>query len=156
MIVHNGNNPNVVKLTQLHPHLHFAALAPHVAQHSRENLHVHTHWLLSVMPFHASVRGCAGHGQGASAHCMACTPTTTGQIQISHPAARSPGVSPSLLQNPCVLSSNSPLCLHGFSIQGNFEPQRRNYTRMWQMLQVGQGSSRLWGGMGASGTAACM
>lgn len=26
-------------------------------------------------------------------------------------------------------------CLHGFSIQGNFEPARRNYTRVWRMLR---------------------
>jgi hypothetical protein len=25
--------------------------------------------------------------------------------------------------------------MHGFSIQGNFEPARRNYTRLWHQVQ---------------------
>lgn len=33
-------------------------------------------------------------------------------------------------------SINAVSCLHGFAIQGNFEPQRRNYTRVWDMLRV--------------------
>ncbi len=28
-----------------------------------------------------------------------------------------------------------PGCLHGFSIQGNFEPPRRNYSRVWQQIE---------------------
>jgi hypothetical protein len=41
------------------------------------------------------------------------------------------------LQEPCSLASfNALSCLHGFAIQGNFEPQRRNYTRVWSMLQA--------------------
>lgn len=25
--------------------------------------------------------------------------------------------------------------MHGFSIQGNFEPARRNYTKLWQQME---------------------
>lgn len=43
---------------------------------------------------------------------------------------------PHLRQAPCSLASiNAINCLHGFAIQGNFEPQRRNYTRVWEMLK---------------------
>ncbi|GBF95428.1 hypothetical protein Rsub_08390 [Raphidocelis subcapitata] len=43
---------------------------------------------------------------------------------------------PNRAQEPCSLSSVDAIsCLHGFSIQGNFEPARRNYTRVWSMLR---------------------
>lgn len=32
-------------------------------------------------------------------------------------------------------SVSASTCLHGFSIQGNFEPARRNYTKLWQQMQ---------------------
>eukprot|EP00878_Enallax_costatus_P019474 GHUV01020546.1.p1 GENE.GHUV01020546.1~~GHUV01020546.1.p1 ORF type:complete len:437 (-),score=118.80 GHUV01020546.1:840-2150(-) len=36
---------------------------------------------------------------------------------------------------PCLATSpDAATCLHGFSIQGNFESQRRNYTRLWQQV----------------------
>lgn len=42
-----------------------------------------------------------------------------------------------LLQAPCTMdSANASTCMNGFSIQGNFEAARRNYTRLWS--QVGR------------------
>jgi hypothetical protein len=32
-------------------------------------------------------------------------------------------------------SVNASSCQHGFSIQGNFEPARRNYTRLWRLVE---------------------
>jgi hypothetical protein len=40
------------------------------------------------------------------------------------------------LQEPCSLGSvNASTCQHGFAIQGNFEPARRNYTRLWRQVE---------------------
>jgi hypothetical protein len=38
---------------------------------------------------------------------------------------------------------NAMDCMHGFAIQGNFESARRNYTRVWSMLQQAQASGRV-------------
>lgn len=39
-------------------------------------------------------------------------------------------------QEPCNIASiNASTCMHGFSVQGNFEPARRNYTHLWRQVQ---------------------
>lgn len=41
------------------------------------------------------------------------------------------------LQEPCNIKSiNASTCMHGFSLQGNFEAARRNYTRLWQQVEA--------------------
>ncbi|KAI8468518.1 MAG: hypothetical protein J3K34DRAFT_477893 [Monoraphidium minutum] len=40
-------------------------------------------------------------------------------------------------KEPCTLAAAAAArCLDGFAIQGNFEPARRNYSRVWGMLQA--------------------
>lgn len=46
-------------------------------------------------------------------------------------------------KEPCNIESiTASTCMHGFSIQGNFESARRNYTRLWQQVEaaIGAGS----------------
>jgi hypothetical protein len=40
-------------------------------------------------------------------------------------------------------SLDATSCLHGFSIQGNFEPFRRNYTHVWDMLRARKAAGQL-------------
>eukprot|EP00879_Flechtneria_rotunda_P003455 GHRR01003684.1.p1 GENE.GHRR01003684.1~~GHRR01003684.1.p1 ORF type:complete len:543 (+),score=179.83 GHRR01003684.1:546-2174(+) len=48
---------------------------------------------------------------------------------------------PFAAKNPCLATSpDAATCLHGFSIQGNFESARRNYTRLWQQVEAAHAS----------------
>jgi hypothetical protein len=58
---HNGMNRALQRLQALHPRMHFAALAPHVATAMREVLHIHTHWMMATMPVNSSVRAASLH-----------------------------------------------------------------------------------------------
>lgn len=51
MLGHNGMNRALQRLQKLHPRIHFAALAPHVAASMRNVLHIHTHWMMATHPF---------------------------------------------------------------------------------------------------------
>jgi hypothetical protein len=42
-----------------------------------------------------------------------------------------------------MVAKNAMDCMHGFAIQGNFESARRNYTRVWSMLQQGLATGRV-------------
>ena len=53
-------------------------------------------------------------------------------------------------RDPCSVGPLDALgCLDGFAIQGNFEPQRRNYTRLWAALEARMRSE---GGGNGNGT----
>ena len=46
---------------------------------------------------------------------------------------------PAVPQTRCDIKAKAAMtCLHGFTIQGNFESQRRNYTRVWDMIHQAQ------------------
>jgi hypothetical protein len=49
-----------------------------------------------------------------------------------------------LLQRPCTSSGeDAASCLSGFSIQGNFESARRNYTRVWAQMDDARSTGML-------------
>jgi hypothetical protein len=48
------------------------------------------------------------------------------------------------LQRPCTSTSeDAATCLSGFSIQGNFESARRNYTRIWAQMDDARSTGML-------------
>lgn len=49
-----------------------------------------------------------------------------------------------VLQRPCTSDSeDAATCLSGFSIQGNFESARRNYTRIWAQMDDARSTGTL-------------
>jgi hypothetical protein len=156
MLFHNGDNPAVQQLAPLHPRLHFVALSPHVAgcATAAQRLTPTPGWMLPVRPFGrvaeleaaelaakaaaevAAAKEAAGKDKGkeGAAGATAAAKSPAGK-------AASPSSSSTPAQPPCnwdddehpVASATSlfPSCLDGFALQGNFEPMRRNYTRLW-------------------------
>ena len=46
-------------------------------------------------------------------------------------------VFPTTLQAPCTADSvDAATCMSGFSVQGNFEAARRNYTNLWRQVEL--------------------
>lgn len=62
---------------------------------------------------------------------IACQRRTASALSAAHS-----GYGVLCLQEPCNIGSiKASTCMHGFSIQGNFEPARRNYTRLWHQME---------------------
>jgi hypothetical protein len=132
MLFHNGDNPSVQRLAPLHPRLHFVALSPHVAgcATAAQHLTPTPGWMMPVRPFGELARVAAAVAKAANDTSGAAVAEQVGAETLK--AAKAAGA-------PAACSwedeAHLPHCLDGFALQGNFEPQRRNYPRLWQGLQ---------------------
>jgi hypothetical protein len=55
LLVHNGGNHANQRLAAIHPRLHFAALAPHVANTAQQALQLHCHWAMATWQYKPKV-----------------------------------------------------------------------------------------------------
>jgi hypothetical protein len=86
--------------------------------------------------------GCAARSQ----HSVLRQPAAPDSLPISLPTPhqRAAALLLSVCQAPCTAgSSNASACMDGFSLQGSFEPARRNYTRLWRQVQSGLATGTL-------------